>query len=496
MQNHPKTSILNGWLLLGLLILIYTYFLPRWADWNQNSRLDLVLAIVDQHTLAIDEYVKNTGDYAIFKEHYYSDKAPGLSFLGIQLYWVFKHLVANFIPTPIWQKLAANSAFSATLNTEGTGLLTDKIYFFLSLTFVTFFVVAIPSALLGLMLYRLLARFGLQELLSVELTLAFAIATPVFAYANNFYGHQVVAAALFAAFLIAFDLINHSNPLRLFGMGFLLALSIITEYPTVLVVAGIGIYALARIPDWRKWSWIILGGIPPLVLAATYNWMIFGTPLPVGYEHSALWQDVHRIGFFSLTIPSWSALWGITGSPYRGLFFLSPFLLFAFPGFYFWWKRQEYCAEFFLFLWVCVSFLLFNSSSAMWSGGFAVGPRYLVPIIPFLVLPIVYVIRDTRSWWTHGIVSGLIVLSFILVWIETISGQSFPQFQPNPLVEYSIPHFVSGDIARNLGMLLGLRGLSSLVPILVLVFIFCIWIMYSTWQWQLWKIKPQAHLSQ
>jgi hypothetical protein len=455
--------------------------------------LDLVLAVVDQQTLAIDQYVQNTGDYAFFNEHYYSDKAPGLSFLGIPLYWVFKHFVANFIPASVWQKLASNSAFSATLNTQGTGLLSDKIYFFLSLVFVTFFAVAVPSAMLGLMFYRLLARFGLQELPRVELTLAFSLATPAFAYANNFYGHQVVAAALFAAFLIAFDLVTHSNPLRLFGIGFLLAFSIITEYPTALVVTGIGIYALARIRNWREWGWIILGGIPPLVLAAMYNWMIFGTPLPVGYEHSELWQDVHRIGFFSLTIPSWSAFWGITSSPYRGLFFLSPFLVLAFPGFYFWWKRQEYRAEFFLFMWVCASFLLFNSSSAMWSGGFAIGPRYLVPILPFLVLPIVYVIRQTHSWWAHGIVSGLVVLSFILVWIETISGQSFPQFQSNPLVEYSIPRLVSGDIARNLGMLLGLRGLSSIVPILVLVFMFCIWIMYSVCQWQPWKIKPQAH---
>ncbi len=35
--------------LLALLLFVsYAYFLPRRVDWNQNGRMDLVLAIVDQ----------------------------------------------------------------------------------------------------------------------------------------------------------------------------------------------------------------------------------------------------------------------------------------------------------------------------------------------------------------------------------------------------------------------------------------------------------------
>ena len=47
-----------------LLVLCYTYTLPRWADPNQNSRLDMVVAVVDEGTFRIDEYVENTVDYA------------------------------------------------------------------------------------------------------------------------------------------------------------------------------------------------------------------------------------------------------------------------------------------------------------------------------------------------------------------------------------------------------------------------------------------------
>src|SRR5690349_9935813 len=69
--------------------LIYAYFMPRWADWNIDSRLDLVHAVVDDHSLQIDRYHWNTWDKAVYKGHYYSDKAPGTAFLGVVVYGVY-----------------------------------------------------------------------------------------------------------------------------------------------------------------------------------------------------------------------------------------------------------------------------------------------------------------------------------------------------------------------------------------------------------------------
>ena len=39
----------------------------------------------------------------------------------------------------------------------------------------------------------------------------------------------------------------------------------------------------------------------------------------------------------------------------------------------------------------------------------------------------------------------------------------------NPLVEYSWPHIAAGDVARNWGMIAGLRGGWSLLPLAVLI---------------------------
>ncbi|MEZ4640043.1 MAG: hypothetical protein R2856_34645 [Caldilineaceae bacterium] len=64
--------------MLVLILLACTgYVFPRWADPNQNSRLNMVVAVVDDGSLRIDEYVSNTVDYAKVGDHYYSDKAPG-----------------------------------------------------------------------------------------------------------------------------------------------------------------------------------------------------------------------------------------------------------------------------------------------------------------------------------------------------------------------------------------------------------------------------------
>ena len=75
-----------------VLLACYAYFPPRWAEWNQNSRFDLVLAIVDDHSVQIDRYVANTGDYAYLDGHYYSDKAPGTALLGVPVYAAFRAL--------------------------------------------------------------------------------------------------------------------------------------------------------------------------------------------------------------------------------------------------------------------------------------------------------------------------------------------------------------------------------------------------------------------
>jgi hypothetical protein len=57
----------------------------------------------------------------------------------------------------------------------------------------------------------------------------------------------------------------------------------------------------------------------------------------------------------------------------------------------------------------------------------------------------------------------------VFVCVETISGQSFPDYSSNPLFDYSLPRMMAGDIARNLGTIIGLPRWYSLLPLLLLM---------------------------
>lgn len=464
-----------------LLLVCFVYFFPRWADWGQNSKMDLTMAIVDQGTFVIDDYYHNTGDYALYKGHHYSDKAPGTSFLGVPFYALFRTLLPPSLFDRLLAHIGSNAALAATLREGGTGLLRGKVYFAMALTFVTFFVVSLPSAALGVILYRFLGRFTESESIRQLLPLAYGLATVAFPFSSILNGRQIVAVLTMTIFYMLYRYQRGEiGPKTLWVVGFLMGWSAITDYPTVLILAGLFVYAFWGAPDRRHLLHLVLGALPPILLAAGYNFSCFETPLPVGYFYSELYTDLHYTGFLSLTFPTLPALYGITFSPFRGLFYLSPFLLLAVPGF--WWMMRDrgHRAEFWLCLWAVASFLWFNSSSAMWWGGFSVGPAYLVPVVPYLALPLAYALsRLLRHVWAWGLVGLLLVWSVLVTWAETIAGQNFPDMTPNPLIAFSLPRLVAGDIARNWGMVLGLRSFVSLIPLALIVVALLVWLFYG-----------------
>src|SRR5277367_6394379 len=73
----------NAAFLVGAVTFLSFIYFYEGGGWNQNSRFDLLRAIVERHTLQIDPYHENTQDKAHFNGHYYSDKAPGLVFLAV-----------------------------------------------------------------------------------------------------------------------------------------------------------------------------------------------------------------------------------------------------------------------------------------------------------------------------------------------------------------------------------------------------------------------------
>lgn len=472
-QQHKRLSkdTITEILIFLSLFISYGYVFPRWADPNQNSRLDMVVAVVDDSTFQIDSYVKNTVDYARVGNHYYSDKAPGAAMLGIPVYWGVKVLFNLPVLNGLTNRLSNNQAFQETLNPEGTGISEQKVRFAVAQVLITLMVSALPSALSGVLLFRCLKLFSESIPLRLGVSLAYGLLTPFLAYAGAFYGHTLAAMLLFWAFYLAFTKKRLSIPVLLW-IGFLLGYSIITEYPAALIAGGIALYVLyLLVKRGRSLDilWMAPLGAGVIILWMIYNNALFGGPLTLGYSNSELWMNLHHTGFMSIYIPTWNALWGITFGKFRGLFFYAPITLLFFPGIYLWWRSGKFRAEWSLVVYSVLAMFLFNSASVMWWGGFAVGPRYLIPMMPFMALAWIFPIV---SWQKKRLfmvgTAVLAVWSLVATWGLTLAGRAFPSDTLlNPLVEYALPNWLSGNIARNVGTVFGLQGAESLLPLLV-----------------------------
>jgi hypothetical protein len=317
-------------------------------------------------------------------------------------------------------------------------------------------------------MYSSLRHFSAAIWLRLGVVLAYGLLTPAFAYAGALYGHQLSAACLFLAFYLLFQNQGSLQTGALIGAGVLMGYSVITEYPTLLIVVILFTYAFSRLKDKRRIGWVMLPGALIAAGWMTYNTAVFGGPLELGYAHSELWTEQHQTGFMSMTSPRWKSIWGITFSPFRGLFVLSPVMLLAIPGFILWYRSKEYRPEWIVALTSVGAMFLFNASSIMWWGGYAVGPRYILPMMPFLALPLIFVFRVWLGRiWLQILTGALAVWSLVATWGLTLAEQAFPpDTVRNPLFQYAWPNWRAGNIARNLGMFAGLRGLWSLLPLM------------------------------
>jgi hypothetical protein len=480
--HASRSSVLAALILFLLLLGMSTYFLPRWADWNQNSRFNLVVALVERGEVFIDAFVDNTGDYAFYQGHYYSDKAPGLALVAVPVYAAFYHLVPEAATASLASRASASQALATTVRPDGAGLESGRVRFFLGLVVTTFVTVAIPSAFLGVLIYWMLGQLGRGGRWGIVTAIVYGLGTCAFPYANSFVGHQPAAVLLFAAFALLFAIRRGTLSQRwAIAAGFLLSIAVVVEYPAALGAGILGIYGLAQrkhpVPVLLRY---LLGALPPVMALVMYDLATFGSILPVGYFHSTLWSGVHSAGLVSITYPHLGTIWELTFGVHRGLLFLSPVLLFAIPGYVSLFRARLFRAELLVLVLVPLAFLLFNASSAMWSGGFSVGPRYMLPGLPFLATAAG--VGLAVAWHTpivRPVVVTAILWSFVAVWTESIAGQSFPDYTANPLLDFALPKLAAGDIARNVGMLAGLSGWMSLLPLMGLFAVAAIFT-YST----------------
>lgn len=496
-----------------LAFVVYAYFMPRWADWNIDSRLDLVHAIVDGHTLRIDKYHWNTWDKAYFPSsngHFYSDKAPGTALLGAGVYALF--VGARQLPGLGGgiQALERNSAWNVAISLgktstqaapapkgtilggcQRTGTVGNVQYipwgnrlvpperdWALSKYVITVGVDGLLSALFVAFFFWFLGVFATRMLYRWILTLLYAFATVALPYSTVFYSHQLVAGFLFTAFALLYLL--KKGKVRAWAApaaGFLLGFSLLTEYTVAIIIAVIVIYGLCILRrSAGRVAGLAVSALVPVGILFAYNQACFGNGLDTGYSHDWCWSSAQGAGIAGFTYPHLDALYDLTFGSYRGLLYMSPFLLLAIPGAVFMWRRALR-SEVAVCGMVSITFVLALSAYWGWNGGKVEGPRYLVPMAPFAALPVAFFLermRNSLAGWM--VVSGTAAWSIFAVWVQFLGGLLFPiSWLRNPISEYSWPMLRANQIAPNAGLFLGLSGWVSLLPLLVLIAGVLVW---------------------
>ncbi len=115
-----------------------------------------------------------------------------------------------------------------------------------------------------------------------------------------------------------------------------------------------------------------------------FNFMRYGSWGETGYSQEILFRE------------PWVGAFGLLFSPGRGLFIYAPITLLLFLGVRPAWRRLPRL-YFGLIAALCLSYWLFYGAWFAWGGAWGWGPRFLLPILPLLMLFVAEAIE-----WAHG----------------------------------------------------------------------------------------------
>jgi len=463
-----KAALLLG----GVIFFSFLYFYEG-GGWNQNSRFDLLRAIVERHTLRIDAYHENTQDKAHFEGHYYSDKAPGLVFLAVPVALVARPLMRGAGVDPM---SARGLVILSYLVSAGA--------------------VALPTALAAVCLFFLGLRFGAGLGGAAFGSLAMSLGTPLWAYASLFWGHALAAACLLFGLAAAIKLRDARTPTADFlwalTVGLAAGWATVTEYPAAPASALLAFLALSQAwprgatARWRAIAGVALGAAICLAVLLGYLYAAFGSLRPsYSYYDSNSFTFMQQRGYMGLTYPHPDRLLKLLFGCSRGLFFAAP-VAFAAPfGLWTLWKKKEYAVPAAVAAAITLYYFLFNASFYWWKAGLSFGPRYAGACLPLLCCGLAVIWqRSTTAWRRVLLALGAVSVLITLMAVSTTSQLSMQD--GCPLVHTVWPSFWSGQMALNhdsmltvaeagsradygafnLGQLLGLRGLASLAPLL------------------------------
>ena len=455
---HLKNNLRDAATLFLLFLFVFSYFLQD-GYWNANSRFGLIFAVVEEGRFAIDSYCNEpdtyTEDRSFYNGHYYSDKAIGPAIPGILLYYPLFWMRQLFgVPDP----------YSAR-------------------AILTILIVGLPSAFAGSLIYLFCLYVSRNRFRSFVTAVSIELGTMIFPYSIVLFSHSFSAALLFTSFYLIFFLKEQpekKGKAYFFLIGLLPGWALISEYPVAIIIAFLCLYYIIVIqkqPQFRNSESIVfplIGFLIPLSLQLSYNWYCFGSIFSMGYSYleNEFFQTSMSQGLAGIGWPDFRVLFYTTVHPLMGIFWQSPVLLAAFSGIRHFSHARQYRLEAILAAAMIIVYFVILSGYYMWWGGYSLGPRHLIPVLPFFSILILFASDRLKfPWILLSIISigqMLIAAASNMLVPDDMAANitSFGIFKYSNIYHYCLQQLLSGKFNPNLGKLwFHLDSWMSLIPL-------------------------------
>jgi hypothetical protein len=262
------------------------------------------------------------------------------------------------------------------------------------------------SACAAIVVYRLCQTVGCSPLTALLATMAYAFGTLAWVYAGVDGTEPLQALCLVLSLLLLIRYRSERHAWLLSGSSVALAYAIVTKPANGVLVPAFGWYALSAVRA-RRLSWtetvpVLMRFAAPLAVCflflAWLNWFRFGSVLETGYEPHAFMN--HFV----------DGICGLIFSFNKGLVFYAPPLVLAPVGL--WIMRRSQRGEAVLIAGASLTYVCLFAKFYNWGGGWSWGPRYLMPIVPLLMVPVARAAAAARVWRFAGaglFIAGLLV---------------------------------------------------------------------------------------